>query len=80
MIWGIGGGACVNDVMVVVSMCRQQRGSLFVHPPGLNSLNQPKEVLLTFTSSFIQIWKGTPLVLHPVRLETDEPTERETGR
>lgn len=71
-----GGASCVSvDVRVLVlSVCRQQGGSLLVHPPGLNSLNQTEEILLTFrnrTDHVVQIRKGAPLVLHPVRLQTD---------
>lgn len=77
-----GGASCVSvdvRVLVVLSVCRQQGGSLLVHPPGLNSLNQTEEILLTFrnrTDHVVQIRKGAPLVLHPVRLQTDSETGR----
>lgn len=75
-----GGASCVCVVVVLIGwpVCQQQRGSLLIHPPGLNSLNQTEEILLTFrnrTNCIIQIRKGAPLVLHPVRLQTVRQAE-----
>lgn len=76
----VGGGGWVQVVILGVSY--QQWGSLLVHPPGLNSLDQTEEILLTFrdwSNHISEIRKGGSLVLHPVRLQTDGQSETEAG-
>lgn len=67
------GGASRLCVRVLLTV-PQQRSTLLIHPPGLDSLDQREEVLLTVrnrSEHVIQVWEGTPLVLHPVRLQTE---------
>lgn len=50
-----------------------QGGSLLIHPPGLNPLHQRQEVLLalrTCGQNMVQVGERTPLVVHPVGLQT----------
>lgn len=62
---------------------RLERSSLLIHSPGLNSLNQRQELILTFrrqTQNIIGVRKRAPLILHPVRLQSERQTFRQTGR
>lgn len=60
-------------VLVILGLPQQHQGSLLVHPPGLNPLDQSEEVFLILwirNQHVVQFWEGASLVLHPVRLQT----------
>lgn len=71
MIIMVGGG---GTSCFFIILTYQQPGSLLIHSPGLDSLDQIEEVLLTlwnWSNHIIQISQGAPLVLHPVRLQRE---------
>lgn len=60
-------------VIVIVVLCgwHQHWGSLLIHPPRLDSVDKTEEILLSVRKEpghILQVWEGTTLVLHSVRL------------